>query len=282
MSTMIHLSDAQSSHIMTEDEIRTVCPVAFKTAPTNPDVSDKYVQATTIDVVRDMEKLGWHPVEAKQCRARKGSKGIRSFHMIAFENENVKIVKGDSTEAMVRVILTNSHDGFNSFKFMCGIYRLICSNGLVVSDMEFESISIRHINYDFNELRYTIAAMLDKIPEVVAKMNQMTAVTLTEEQKINFAKEAYRIRKGFEEGENFDVDNDTLTDILSPIRSEDEKDDLWTIFNRCQEKIIKGGFSAKSNKGRLRRQRGITSIKKDIDMNQKLWEVSQKYLSAAA
>lgn len=282
MSTMLHFSDTQSSHVLTEEELHNICPSAFMTAPSNPDVSEKYVQATTIDVIRDMQKLGWEPVEAKQCRPRKGSRGIRSFHMIAFENSNIRIVKNDNTEAMVRVILTNSHDGFNSFKFMCGIFRLVCSNGLVISDMEFENIAIRHINYDFNELKHTIAAMLEKVPNVVAKINTMSGIELTEEQAIDIATEAYRIRKGIEDGEKVDVDEDTLKDILAPVRDEDTDNNLWTIFNRCQEKIIKGGFSARNKKGRTRKMRAITSIKKDIEMNQKLWAVTEKYLSIAA
>lgn len=267
---------------LTEDELKNVCPVAFKTIPTNPNVSEKYVHATTIDVVRDMEKLGWHPVEAKQCKTRKGSSGIRSFHMIAFENPDVKITRGDQTEAMVRVILTNSHDGFNSFKFMCGIYRFICSNGLVVSDMEFANISIRHINYDFNELKGVVAGMLDRIPQVVMTMNTMTNITLTNEQKVELAKETYRIRKGIADDEKFDVDDETIKSILEPVREEDEKNDLWTVFNVCQEKMIKGGFVVKNKKGKTRKQRSITSIKKDLDFNERLWSVASKYVPMAA
>ena len=267
---------------LTEDELKKVCPVAFKTLPTNPNVSEKYVHATTIDVVRDMEKLGWRPVEAKQCKNRKGSSGIRSFHMIAFENPDVKITRGDQTEAMVRVILTNSHDGFNSFKFMCGIFRFICSNGLVVSDMEFANIAIRHINYDFNELKGVVAGMIEKIPEVVARMNAMTNITLTDEQKIELAKETYKIRKGYAEDDKVEVDDETVKSILTPVREEDEKNDLWTVFNVCQEKMIRGGFVVKNKKGKTRKQRSITSIKKDLDFNERLWSVASKYLPIAA
>ena len=49
-----------------------------------------------------------------------------------------------------QIILTNSHDGFNSFKFMLGIFRLVCSNGLVVCDNQMVNMTIRHINYTFD------------------------------------------------------------------------------------------------------------------------------------
>jgi hypothetical protein len=51
------------------------------------------------------------------------------------------------------LFLTNSHDGFNSFQFRVGIYRLVCSNGLVVADEEFSAFRIRHKGYTFAELR---------------------------------------------------------------------------------------------------------------------------------
>lgn len=278
MSTMMRFSNSRSNNYMTETELRKACPVAFKTGPTNPNVSDKYVHASTIDVVRDMERLGWKPVAAKQARERKGGSGIRSFHMIAFENPNVSITRGGETEAMVRVILTNSHDGFNSFKFMCGLFRFVCSNGLVVSDMEFANISIRHINYDFNELKIVVGDMIEKIPQVVARMNAMTQVSLTDAQKVELAKETYRIRKGIEEGEKVDVDDATIHDILTPVRDEDKSNDLWTIFNLCQEKMIRGGFKVVGKNGKPRKQRSITSIKKDIDLNAQLWTVASRFI----
>ena len=168
--TMLSFMDnGLSNEFLTEEQIRETCPYAFMTNPTNPGVSDRYVQATTIDVVHDMAKLGWYPVVAKQCRNKKGSKGIRSFHMISFQNPDVKISDGKGNiEAYPRIILTNSHDGFSSFKFMCGLYRLVCSNGLVVADEEFANMSIRHINYNFEELRKMVVTTMENLPEQIS------------------------------------------------------------------------------------------------------------------
>lgn len=284
---MISFSDNNlANNFMTMDELRKACPVAFKENPTNPNVSDKYVQANTITVINDLEKLGWYPVQAKQCRMKKNSSGIRSFHMIALQNPNVKIVKqnSDGTETIdtyPRIILTNSHDGFNSFKFMVGLFRLVCSNGLVVADNEMVNMSIRHINYSFEELRRVVAEAIKQVPNIVCKMNTMKNTEVTEEQKREIATEVVKIRKGVEDGQKFDIDEDTIMDILCPVREEDDANDLWTIFNICQEKLIKGGFNAVGKNNKSRRQRGITSIKKDIDFNQRLWNVAMRYMPTA-
>lgn len=285
--TMLSFSDnSLATSFLSNDDIRRMCPMAFKTAPTNPGVSGRYTQANTATVIDDLAKLGWYPVQAKQAREKKGSSGIRSFHMIGFQNPDIKIHKTlENGEKVVdtypRIILTNSHDGFNSFKFMVGLFRLVCSNGLVVCSDQMVNMSIRHVNYDFEELRRVVATAIEQVPGIVQTMNDMRKVTLTDEQKINLATEVVRIRKGIEDNQKFQLDAETVESILEPVREEDKANDLWTVFNICQEKLIKGGFSAVGKNNKSRKQRGITSIRKDMDFNQRLWGTASKYLMAA-
>lgn len=287
-STMLSFSDnSLSTSFLSMDELRAKCPMAFKEEATNPNVSKKYVVATTKDVVEDLAKLGWMPVEAKQCRPRKGSSGIRSLHMIAFQNPDVRISKAndDGTEtvdAYPRIILTNSHDGFNSFKFMVGLFRLVCSNGLVVASDEMVNMSIRHINYDFEALRAVVGSAIKQVPNIVCTMNTMKNTVLDEESKKELAAEVVKIRKDIPEDGKLDISKEDIMDILMPKREEDKADDLWTVFNVCQEKLIKGGYSSTGKNNKARKQRGITSIKKDIDYNQRLWNVAMRYMPAVA
>ena len=276
---MISLSKTMKR--MTMDQVKEACPYISKHAPTNPGVSDKYKVANTEDVLNDLAELGWYPVEAKQCRAKKGSKGIRSFHMVALQNDDVTIPDPNGgTEAYVRIILQNSHDGFNSFKFMMGLYRCICSNGLVVCDAEFSSFSIRHINYTTEELQKLVMKVVETVPGIINKRDTMIKTELTEEQKREMAIETYKIRKGIAEETKAQVDEETITDLLYPTRKEDEGNTLWNVFNVLQEKMIKGGFSATGKNGRSRKQRPISSIKKDADYNQRLWALAEKYMPA--
>ena len=288
--TMLSFSDnSLSTNFLSMDDLRKACPAAFKTSPTNPNVSERYVQANTATVVEDLAKLGWYPTEAKQCRAKKGSKGIRSFHMIAFQNPEVKISKmvensdGTTTEMVdsyPRIILTNSHDGFNSFKFILGLVRLICSNGLVLCSDEFANLSIRHINYTFETLRTVVADIVEKVPYVVSTMNDMKNTIISDDNKKELATAVVKIRKELDDNQQIELDEATIMDILMPVREEDKGDDLWTVFNVCQEKMIKGGFQATGKNDKVRKQRKITSIKKDIEYNQRLWEVATRFMPA--
>ena len=288
MSTMLSFNnDNLATSFLSNDDIRRVCPMALHTMPTNPDVSDKYVHANTMTVVEDLAKLGWFPVQAKQCRNKKNSSGIRSFHMIALQNPDVKITKTlDNGEKIVdtypRIILTNSHDGFNSFKFMVGAIRLICSNGLVLSSHKLANFSIRHINYTFEGLRIIVNDIIKEIPNIVNTMNAMQSVYLNDEDKKQFAMSVLKIRKELNETDTISINDETINDILNPLRPEDDGNTLWNVFNVCQEKMIKGGFTALSANNKMRKQRKITSIKKDIDYNQKLWETATNFLKMVA
>jgi hypothetical protein len=283
---MLHFSNDNLHRAMTKTEIRERAPYVFAEAPTNPGVSDRYVMATTETIIDDMAKLGWDVVDCKQQRANKRSK-VRSFHMVAFQNPKVFITKenADGTESVdcfPRIILTNSHDGFHSFKFMVGLFRLVCSNGLVVATEQFADVSIRHINYTFSELREMVAKAITTVSDNISVMNEMQNTILNDEQKKALATEALKIRGGDNDDKPLKVADDDLEDILTPTRDEDNANDLWTVFNVLQEKIIKGNFKMISpTNNKVRKARPITGLAKDLEINQALFRYASEMRAAA-
>lgn len=284
--TMLHFSNDNLHRAMTKTEIRERAPYVFAEAPTNPGVSDRYVMATTETIIDDMAKLGWDVVDCKQQRANKRSK-VRSFHMVAFQNPKVFITKenADGTESVdcfPRIILTNSHDGFHSFKFMVGLFRLVCSNGLVVATEQFADVSIRHINYTFSELREMVAKAITTVSDNISVMNEMQNTILNDEQKKALATEALKIRGGDNDDKPLKVADDDLEDILTPTQDEDNANDLWTVFNVLQEKIIKGNFKMISpTNNKVRKARPITGLAKDLEINQALFRYASEMRAAA-
>ena len=55
---------------LTKEQVKEVCPLAFAEAPTNPDVSGKYLFVNTETIIDDLDKLGWKPVTAAQRKQR--------------------------------------------------------------------------------------------------------------------------------------------------------------------------------------------------------------------
>ena len=270
---------------LTEDEIRQRCPLVFATSPTNSKVSEKYTVANTYTVIQDMEKLGWKVVRAAQRRATKKSSGRFSYHMVALQNPDIKITKQvdegeEIVECFPQIILTNSHDGLSCFQFRVGLYRCICSNGLVISDAELSEFKIRHIYYSFENLRAVVGRILAALPSKVERMSQMSNVLLSEDQKLDFAKKALSIRKGVKE-EELQADEETYKDLLTPVRKEDEGSSLWNVYNVLQEKIVKGGYTTAEEGKKARKVRKVTSFIKELDFSRRIDEVAQSYLMAA-
>jgi len=262
---------------LSKDQIRELAPLVFAEAPTNPDVSNKYLFVNTETIIDDLDKLGWKPVTVAQRKSR-GTNTIFSKHMVSFQNPEIKITSKNGDDAFPRIILTNSHDGMQAFKFSVGIYRLVCSNGLVVADEEFSDFKIKHKGYTFAELRNVVTQAVEDLPNRVEVMNKMQDKILTQEEKNKLALDAMLVRAGIEPGsekaKKFNYDDETIIDILDPKRKEDEGDDLWKVFNVIQEKITQGDFHAALTGAKVRKVRKIASFEKDIKVNKELFKLA--------
>jgi len=256
---------------LTKEEIKNSAPLVFADAPTNPDVSSKYLFVNTETIIDDLEKLGWLPVQAAQRKSRKAEGTIFSKHMVAFQNPDIKITSKDGDNAYPRILLTNSHDGMQAFKFSVGIFRLVCSNGLVVADEQFSDFKIKHKGYTFAELRNVVKQAVADLPNRVQIMNDMKNRILTEEEKRKLALDAMLIRAGVK---TLDYDEETIDDILDPKREEDKGNDLWKVFNVVQEKITQGEFHAALKGAKVRKVRKIKSFEKDLEVNKKLFKLA--------
>jgi hypothetical protein len=184
---MLNEEQLQTAKYLSKANIRSLAPSVFSEKPSE-DVSSKYTHIPTERVIDDMELLGWKPIEAKEVKARKKStKGFQK-HLLIFRNDDVVINGKDGDTVFPQILLTNSHDGKNAFTFQAGLYRLICENGLVIADTQFEDVKMRHMGYTFEDLQVLIKEMVEKLPLTVESMNQMKAKELEGEQILAFAR----------------------------------------------------------------------------------------------
>ena len=277
MSDLIQSFSKGLDSYLTKDQVREICPVAFKTAPTNPNVTDKYLFVNTETIIDDLGKLGWKPVSAAMRKSR-GVDTIFSKHQVSFQNPDIMIKSKDGDDAFPRIILSNSHDGLQAFKFSVGIFRLVCSNGLVVADEKFSDFKIKHKGYTFSELRDVVSKAVKDLPNKVEVLNKMKSRILTKDEKEKLALDAMLIRAGItpdsDKAKKFEYDEETLQDILEPKREADKGDDLWRTFNVIQEKITQGDFHAALKGAKVRKVRKIKSFEKDLEVNKKLFKLA--------
>lgn len=254
---------------LTKEEIQQKAPAVASTQAAS-NVSDKYVHVPTMELVDDMSKLGWGVSDVKQVGSKKGLTNFKK-HLVTFRNENI-VIKGEDGETVYpQILLTNSHDGLSSFQFRAGLFRLVCTNGLVISTQDFGQMRIRHKGYSFEELKNTVMELVEKLPVTVETLNKFREVTLSEEQKQELALKAVGIRFG-ENGAEVDIQ-----ELLKPTRKEDEGSDLWTVFNVIQEKMVRGSFKYKTIKGRNKTARSIKNFNRDLELNEQLYELAESF-----
>ena len=264
---------------LNDKEIEHLCPVAFKSTMTNSEIrklglSKHYSFVPTMNVVNDLRELGYEVVDATQIKARKKSTNGYQKHMLTFEHPKYKV---EGKEEYPQILLTNSHDGGNAFTLSAGIFRLVCSNGLVIKTEDYGSARLVHKGYSFEAVQKLVKEFEVTVDEVLTKVTAMKKVELTKEQQIEFAKKAALLRftaKSYNEDNIADVVN--IDDLLNVDRKEDAGNGLYEVFNRVQESIVQGKYlyaaSGKVNDAdtKTRKARPIKNFKQSIDVNKKL------------
>lgn len=241
----------------------------YNTERAETKTSEKYKVITTSDVAKVFLDNGF--VISNYCEQGykkpelkgKGSHLVRLRHPSTLGQDNVP-----------EIVLFNSYDGTKSFKINIGIYRFICSNGLVVGD-NFYTGNVKHIGGSVTEQVNTIIDdSYKKFPIIMSKIAEMQNKVLSTEQKLAIANRAFELRKT-----NTDQ---TVTDInllrnIQALRAGDSSNDLYTVFNVVQEKIIRGGFQytktdTEKNTSKILTFRALKNITDQERINKELFD----------
>ena len=239
------------------DSLRTRVPAIFTKTP-SPKVSNRYSFADSEYYLQKFIDADWFIHSARQV-----SKSEYAPHQVILRNKDIATV-GD---LLPQLIFTNSHNGIKKMTMDTGIYRLVCSNGLVVPTSITQSLSIKHIDLGDSTTDTIVNSFYEKIPIIMNNIDRMRNKILTNDEIDNFTYNALQIRFINAVGIN-------INDVVKPLRLEDNSDDLWTVFNVVQEKIIRGGIQLPSK----RHSKPINNFVNDNDINTKLWQLAEQYI----
>lgn len=261
---------------LNSEQIKEVCPSAF-TQGQSTHLSKVYNHIPTTTVIDILEEHNWKPVQALQGRSRRDSTHLRPFkkHILRFRNPEFDSLSEQINDTFPEVIVTNSHDGKSSFRFHIGLFRLVCSNGMVIADKSFGKYTILHKGLKSFDIVDTIGDITRNIPHVVGRVQDMMSHQLELSQRKQFGMDAVEKRWG--DGREVDIDQ-----LLSINRNADSSNDLWTVYNRVQEKLIGGGLNTSIKHGDKvihNKTRKVNSIDENIRINKMLWELAESYLN---
>ena len=274
------------------ERMRYLAPAIF--ADTVKDtLTSRYAQLRTADVLPVLADHGFVPVQAAQKRSRKTSPE-HTQHMVAFAHRDSLIDTYNADAQRGEIILYNSHDGSGSIKLFAGAYRFICSNGIVAGD-GYES-RLYHNQANVNSFELMLTNTVKRLPLLLERIEQMRGIQLSRDAQREMAKQSALTRWKWSDTPELDAEDavirgsyatgGTLQSLLTPHRIADGYDDAWTVFNRIQENVIRGGaliksFTEKNPDGSYRKARAVNSVAENVRVNRELWDIAENICEIA-
>lgn len=251
----------RSDSPLTDDQIHRVAPSIFADAP-HESRSQRYAYIPTATVLTELRKEGFQPFMVTQTRTRHEDRRDYTKHMIRLRHASQINARGEANE----IILLNSHDGTSSYQMLAGMFRFVCSNGLVCGDTVAD-VRVPHKGDVAGQVIEGAYQVLHGFDRALESRESMQAITLDEGEAEVFARAALSLKYD-------DPDKPapiTESQILMPRRFDDRRPDLWSVFNRTQENLTKGGLHGRSANGRRQQTRPVQGIDSDIRLNRALW-----------
>ncbi|HBR1351251.1 DUF932 domain-containing protein [Atlantibacter hermannii] len=262
-----HTNQIRRDRPLTHEELHQHVPSVFGEDKHNSR-SEKYTYIPTITLLENLQREGFQPFFACQSRVRDPGRREHTKHMLRLRRAGQ--ING---QQVPEIIILNSHDGASSFQLLPGIFRSVCTNSLVCGQ-SFGEIRVPHrgnVVERVIEGAYEVLGVFDQVEE---KREAMQSLLLPPQAQQALAKAALTYRFGEE--------HQAVTEVqaLSPRRWQDEKNDLWTVFNRLQENLSKGGLPGRSAQGKRRRTRAVNGIDGDLKLNRALWVMAEELQQA--
>ncbi|EPQ7004148.1 DUF932 domain-containing protein [Pseudomonas aeruginosa] len=251
----------RSDSPLSDDQIHRVAPSIFAEAP-HESRSQRYAYIPTATVLTELRKEGFQPFMVTQTRTRHEDRRDYTKHMIRLRHASQINARGEANE----IILLNSHDGTSSYQMLAGMFRFVCSNGLVCGDTVAD-VRVPHKGDVAGQVIEGAYQVLHGFDRALESRESMQAITLDEGEAEVFARAALSLKYD-------DPDKPapiTESQILLPRRFDDRRPDLWSVFNRTQENLTKGGLHGRSANGRRQQTRPVQGIDSDIRLNRALW-----------
>lgn len=251
----------RSDSPLSDDQIHRVAPSIFAEAP-HESRSQRYAYIPTATVLTELRKEGFQPFMVTQTRTRHEDRRDYTKHMIRLRHASQINARGEANE----IILLNSHDGTSSYQMLAGMFRFVCSNGLVCGDTVAD-VRVPHKGDVAGQVIEGAYQVLHGFDRALESRESMQAITLDEGEAEVFARAALSLKYD-------DPDKPapiTESQILMPRRFDDRRPDLWSVLNRTQENLTKGGLHGRSANGRRQQTRPVQGIDSDIRLNRALW-----------
>ncbi len=262
----------RSQVALEDDQIRMAAPSVFASEK-HDSRSERYSYIPTSEVLRGLRAEGFMPFEVRQGGSRDDAKRGFTKHMLRLRHaSDIGAAQGENIREL---ILMNAHDGTSSYRLMSGIFRVVCSNGLIAAAGDAQECRVGHTGNAVEKVIEGAYSIIDNAQAVQASIEDMRAVRLNQDEQDAFASAALALR--YDEDKVPEV---AASQVHRARRQADVGNDLWRTFNRTQETLVNGGmhythFNANNQRSR-RETRPVNSIDGNVALNRALWVLAER------
>jgi len=267
-----------AAQALSDEQIYKIAPSVFA-LEAHESRSQRFVAIPTIDILNQLRREGFECVGVKQSTARSESRTNYTKHLLRLRRiaDDAKYSVGDT---VFEILLRNANDGTAAYDLLGGLFRIVCKNSLVRQCGTVDSVKVRHngknVIGDVIEGTYRV---LGSAELALTAPQDWSRIALNRDDQEVLAQAAHTIRFG-------DADGNVSTPIrptqlLEARRFADQRDDLWTTFNRVQENAIRGGLTAYNREAdRHTTTREVRGIDQDLKINKALWLIGEHFAKA--
>lgn len=261
---------AAPGEALSEDRLRALVPSIFAERE-HSSRSARYTYLPTIDAVRALGAEGFMPTFACQAVPRDGDRIGFAKHMLRFRRAS-DVGAAECPE----VVMVNSHDGSTSYQMFSGVFRFVCTNGMVAGD-KFNEVRVQHKGDILGEVVDAATKITQSFRPMLEAVKEWKTIDLKPAEQEILAEGAAALRFDLAEGAKAPVDP---RQFLRLRRYSDAGSDLWSTFNRVQENTIRGGLPGRTldanNRPRRITTRPIGGIDQNIGLNRALWMITER------
>lgn len=252
---------------LTDEQIAATAPSVFA-GEAHASRSSRYSFISNAPILDGMRTAGYFPIEVSQGGSRIENKHQWTKHLVRFRHADHL---GMGHQNAPEIVLVNSHDGTSSYQMMSGIFRMVCSNGLILGDSAVPCIKVPHKGDVAERVVAAADQIIDQTGRVFATIDSWRCRLLSDTEIARFAAFANALR--------FPGAEETRWTTMAR-RFEDAEPTLWNVFNRVQENMLNGGPDRRvvsaTGSISLRKVRPIRNVAGVLKLNRDLWEIADK------
>lgn len=231
--------------------------------------SKKFGFISSRDLVSHMENQGLKLADVVESKIRKDKELRQGYqkHVLRF-NTGLTNRHGN-----LQLLAINSHEGSSALTFRMGFFRMVCSNGLIIGSDLIPQIKVKHTQNGLLKLNDSIDELLQWQRVAMDNIEKMENRKLNQDEFEKLIHASAKIRLG----EKY---HDKIVPLFEAKRYEDDRPDLFSVFNVIQENAMRTGFYALNKENNVATKvRAIRGVNAGLDLNTALFNEALKLVA---